>query len=200
MISFLIVNPSIPFLFLSSASIVLRRRDVPRDPISLNIQQYILVNLVPTRASSIMDDVIEGINLSNYRLSGKSLVSFYVKKFATNQQHFHCGFLFFFFSKLLFCSFDFRCRHHSIDCRSELRYQERKKRKEKWRRPITYPHDLDKEKNVDEKYDDCRRHVDPVVTVGRHPRTAGQERLQVQFLLYKRHTQRGNTTVYRFNN
>ena len=96
MISFLIVNPSIPFLFLSSASIVLRRRDVPRDPISLNIQQYILVNLVPTRASSIMA-VIKGINLSNYRLSGKSLVSFYVKKFATNQQHFHCGFFFFFF-------------------------------------------------------------------------------------------------------
>ena len=46
----------------------------------------------------------------------------------------------------------------------------------------TYPHDPDKEKNVDEKYGDGGRHVDPVVTVGRHPWTAGQEGFQFWLL------------------
>lgn len=47
----------------------------------------------------------------------------------------------------------------------------------------TYPHDLDKEENVDEENYDGRRHVDPVVTVGRHPWTVGQERFEARFLL-----------------
>lgn len=39
----------------------------------------------------------------------------------------------------------------------------------------TYPHDPDEKENVDEEDEDGRRHVDPVVAAGHHPRTAGQE-------------------------
>ena len=49
----------------------------------------------------------------------------------------------------------------------------------------THPHDLDEKENVDEEDNDGRTHIYPVRRVGDHPRTVGQERLQVQFLLPK---------------